>query len=195
MFPAIHRPFVHPRRPRGGRAHVCKMALPIALNPTTIHYPQQIASDDQHLGTSFGSDKSTSGSVFRWAHSVSARRWCRHSCPDRRPNCSANGDPLALPAPASLSSPWPSPPAFQALAIRQVDPARQGQLQDVLASAVSLASIIGPLAFSTFYFAFQKQWPGAIWLSVVVIYAIAVPLIFLGTRTARATQPASVTCA
>jgi MFS transporter, DHA1 family, tetracycline resistance protein len=75
-------------------------------------------------------------------------------------------------------------PAFQALATRQVDPARQGQLQGVLASAVSLASIIGPLAFSTFYFAVQQQWPGAIWLSIVVIYAIAVPLVFLGTRTA-----------
>jgi len=73
-------------------------------------------------------------------------------------------------------------PAFQALATRQVDAARQGQFQGVLASAVSLASIIGPLVFSTFYFVFQKQWPGAIWLSVVVVYAIAVPLVFLGTR-------------
>jgi DHA1 family tetracycline resistance protein-like MFS transporter len=79
-------------------------------------------------------------------------------------------------------------PAFQALATRQVDPARQGQLQGVLASAVSLASIVGPLAFSTFYFLVQQEWPGAIWLSVVVIYAIAVPLAFLGTRTARPAQ-------
>jgi MFS transporter, DHA1 family, tetracycline resistance protein len=73
-------------------------------------------------------------------------------------------------------------PAFQALATRQVDPDRQGQLQGVLASAVSLASIVGPLVFSTFYFVVQKQWPGAIWLSVVVAYAIAVPLVVLGTR-------------
>jgi DHA1 family tetracycline resistance protein-like MFS transporter len=72
-------------------------------------------------------------------------------------------------------------PAFQALATRQVDPARQGQFQGVLASAVSLASIVGPLVFSTFYFLVQKRWPGAIWLSVVVIYAIAVPLVFRGT--------------
>jgi DHA1 family tetracycline resistance protein-like MFS transporter len=75
-------------------------------------------------------------------------------------------------------------PAFRALATRQVDPARQGQFQGVLASAVSLASIVGPLVFSTFYFLVQKRWPGAIWLSVVVIYAIAVPLVFRGTRTA-----------
>ena len=86
-------------------------------------------------------------------------------------------------------------PAFRALATRQVDPARQGQFQGVLASAVSLASIVGPLVFSTFYFLVQKRWPGAIWLSVVVIYAIAVPLVFRGTRTAgpasRRLKPAS----
>jgi MFS transporter, DHA1 family, tetracycline resistance protein len=73
-------------------------------------------------------------------------------------------------------------PAFQALASRQADPARQGQLQGVLASVVSLASIIGPLAFSTIYVLVQKAWPGAIWLSVVVLYLIAVPLVFRGTR-------------
>lgn len=75
-------------------------------------------------------------------------------------------------------------PAFQALATRQVDPTRQGELQGVLASAVSLASIVAPLAFSALYFMVEKDWPGAIWLSVVVVYAIAVPLVFFGTRTA-----------
>jgi DHA1 family tetracycline resistance protein-like MFS transporter len=59
----------------------------------------------------------------------------------------------------------------------------QGQLQGVLASAVSLASIIAPLAFSTFYFVVQMEWPGAIWPSVVVVSAIAIPLVFLSTRT------------
>ncbi len=80
-------------------------------------------------------------------------------------------------------------PAFQALATRQVDPARQGQLQGVLASAVSLASIVAPLAFSTFYLVVQSEWPGAVWLTVVVLYVVAVPLVFLGIRTAP-TQPA-----
>jgi DHA1 family tetracycline resistance protein-like MFS transporter len=74
-------------------------------------------------------------------------------------------------------------PAFQALATRQVDAARQGQLQGVLASAVSLASVIAPLAFSTVYFATQRQWPGAIWLSVIVINLIA--LVLAGTRASR----------
>jgi DHA1 family tetracycline resistance protein-like MFS transporter len=79
-------------------------------------------------------------------------------------------------------------PALQALATRLVDAARQGQLQGVLASAVSLASIVAPLAFSTFYFVVQKQWPGAIWLSVVVIYVIAIPLVFVSTQTGRRRQ-------
>ncbi|MEJ0050697.1 MAG: TCR/Tet family MFS transporter [Methylovirgula sp.] len=83
-------------------------------------------------------------------------------------------------------------PAFQALATRQVDSNLQGQFQGVLASAVSLASIVAPLAFSTFYFVVQKQWPGAVWLLVAVINAIAVPLVFLGTSTSRSKQPASV---
>ena len=72
-------------------------------------------------------------------------------------------------------------PALQSLATRQVDEDQQGQFQGVLTSAVSLASIVAPLAFSSFYFVVREQWPGAIWLTVVVIYAIAVPLV-LGLR-------------
>ena len=68
-------------------------------------------------------------------------------------------------------------PALQSLATRLVDESRQGQFQGVLASTVSLASIIAPLAFSTFYFVVREQWPGAIWLSVVVVSVIAVPVV------------------
>jgi len=75
-------------------------------------------------------------------------------------------------------------PALQSLATRQVDESRQGQFQGVLASAVSLASIVTPLGFSSFYFVVREQWPGAIWLSVVVVYAISVPLV-LGLRFKR----------
>jgi hypothetical protein len=39
---------------------------------------------------------------------------------------------------------------------------RQGRFQGVLASAASLASNVAPLAFSTFYFVVQKEWPGGI---------------------------------
>ncbi|MDC7743418.1 TCR/Tet family MFS transporter [Rhizobium binxianense] len=68
-------------------------------------------------------------------------------------------------------------PALQSLATRQVDERGQGQFQGVLASAVSLASIVAPLGFSSIYFLVRQQWPGAIWLSVVAVYALAVPLV------------------
>lgn len=82
-------------------------------------------------------------------------------------------------------------PALQALATRWVDAQRQGQFQGVLASAVSLASIIAPLGFSTTYLLVQKTWPGAIWLSVIAVYAIAVPLIVMGTRACVPSQAAA----
>ncbi|AHG44413.1 MFS transporter [Rhizobium leguminosarum bv. trifolii CB782] len=68
-------------------------------------------------------------------------------------------------------------PALQSLASRQVDENSQGQFQGVLASVVSLASIIAPLGFSSVYFLARQAWPGAIWLSVVAVYALAVPLV------------------
>jgi DHA1 family tetracycline resistance protein-like MFS transporter len=79
-------------------------------------------------------------------------------------------------------------PALQSLATRQVDGSQQGQFQGVLASAVSLASIVAPLAFSGFYFAVRETWPGAIWLSVVGVYAIG-GLLVAGLRLKRP-QPA-----
>lgn len=68
-------------------------------------------------------------------------------------------------------------PALQSLATRQVEAGRQGQFQGVLASAVSLASIVAPLGFSSFYFVFREVWPGAIWLAVVVVYALSMLLV------------------
>ncbi|GLQ10289.1 tetracycline efflux MFS transporter Tet(30) [Devosia yakushimensis] len=79
-------------------------------------------------------------------------------------------------------------PALQSLATRQVDESQQGQFQGVLASAVSLASIAAPLGFSSFYFVVRAQWPGAIWLSVVAVYAIGAVLV-LGLQLK---QPASL---
>lgn len=77
-------------------------------------------------------------------------------------------------------------PALQALAAAQVDATRQGQLQGLLASAVSLASIIAPLGFSSVYFLVQRQWPGAVWLAVVAVNVLAVPFVLLGTRSMSA---------
>ncbi|MGB9992307.1 TCR/Tet family MFS transporter [Pseudoduganella rhizocola] len=68
-------------------------------------------------------------------------------------------------------------PALQSLASRLVDENRQGQLQGVLASSVSLASIAAPLGFSTVYLFVREQWPGAVWFSVVAAYLAATPFV------------------
>lgn len=73
-------------------------------------------------------------------------------------------------------------PAFQAYATRQVNAEQQGELQGVLTSVVSLASIIAPLAFTSLYFAVHADWPGAIWLSVVFTNLLAFPLVYLATK-------------
>jgi DHA1 family tetracycline resistance protein-like MFS transporter len=67
-------------------------------------------------------------------------------------------------------------PALQSLTTRQVDSNRQGQLQGVLASLVSLASVFGPLFFSFVYNGLRPTWPGAIWLVAICIYLLALPL-------------------
>lgn len=67
--------------------------------------------------------------------------------------------------------------ALQSLATRLVDESQQGQFQGVLASAMSMASIVGPLAFASFYFVVRNHWPGAIWLSALAVNAVAVPLV------------------
>lgn len=76
-------------------------------------------------------------------------------------------------------------PAFQAVVARQVDSASQGQLQGVLSSATSLASIIAPLGFSGLYFVSRASLPGAVWLMVLTLYLVAVPLIHISTQTVR----------
>jgi hypothetical protein len=58
----------------------------------------------------------------------------------------------------------------------------------VLAATLGLASIVGPLFFSTFYCAVQKERPGAVFLLAVALYAVAVPLAFIGTPTVLATK-------
>ncbi len=81
-------------------------------------------------------------------------------------------------------------PAFQALATRKVTSDRQGELQGLLASTISLASIIAPLGFSSLYFVTRQDWPGAIWLSVIVLYAVAVPLVLMSTKSAGIAETA-----
>ncbi len=81
-------------------------------------------------------------------------------------------------------------PALQSLTTTQVDADRQGQLQGVLASLVSLAAIFGPLFFSFVYFALRGTWPGLIWVVAAAIYLLALPLM-LGIRRSGTTAEAA----
>jgi DHA1 family tetracycline resistance protein-like MFS transporter len=81
-------------------------------------------------------------------------------------------------------------PALQSLATQQAGEDQQGQLQGVLASIVSLASIIGPLLFAGIYFAVRDTWPGLIWIAGIIVYTLAIPLIFRLRAGPKATEPA-----
>lgn len=76
-------------------------------------------------------------------------------------------------------------PALQSLTTRQVDGDRQGQLQGVMASIVSLASVFGPLLFSFAYAQVRHDWPGLIWIMAILVYLLALPLM-AGIRTTPA---------
>ncbi|EKT64778.1 TCR/Tet family MFS transporter [Providencia burhodogranariea] len=69
-------------------------------------------------------------------------------------------------------------PALQSLATNQVDPDMQGRFQGLLSSTISFASIIAPIFFSGFYFAFRNDWPGAVWLIAAIVNVVAIPLVF-----------------
>jgi DHA1 family tetracycline resistance protein-like MFS transporter len=73
-------------------------------------------------------------------------------------------------------------PALQSVLTSAVDSDKQGQLQGVLASVLSLASIVGPLLFSWFYFWSAPYWAGAIWLFAAAIYVATLPLILKTPR-------------
>ncbi|HTH29018.1 MAG TPA: Tet(A)/Tet(B)/Tet(C) family tetracycline efflux MFS transporter [Sphingobium sp.] len=81
-------------------------------------------------------------------------------------------------------------PALQSVTTQQVDADKQGQLQGVLASLVSLASIFGPVFFSFMYFGVSDTWPGLIWIIGAGIYLLALPLM-LGIRRHMAPVPAA----
>ena len=69
-------------------------------------------------------------------------------------------------------------PALQSLLSGKVDPQKQGRLQGVLASITSLASIVGPLAISSLYFAYRASFPGLVWIAGAALYLLTVPVLF-----------------
>ncbi|VAW17111.1 Tetracycline efflux protein TetA [hydrothermal vent metagenome] len=80
-------------------------------------------------------------------------------------------------------------PALQSLLSSRAGKDLQGQLQGVLMSLASLASVFGPLFFAAIYGALRPEWPGAIWLVAVVIYAILLPFIQFGGSAWQRSAP------
>ena len=74
-------------------------------------------------------------------------------------------------------------PALQSLVTARVDGDHQGRAQGLLASMTSLASIIGPLAISTIYFASRDFFPGLVWVLGATLYVLCLPVAF--TRRPR----------
>ncbi len=82
-------------------------------------------------------------------------------------------------------------PVLQASMTRAVGADTQGELQGVLTSIVSLASIIGPLVASGVYAVTARSWSGGAWLVGAALYTLTIPL--LQARPASpTTQPQSL---
>ncbi|MBF5010934.1 Tet(A)/Tet(B)/Tet(C) family tetracycline efflux MFS transporter [Burkholderia pseudomultivorans] len=76
-------------------------------------------------------------------------------------------------------------PALQAMLARQVDDARQGELQGMLASVASLIGVAGPLLVTATYAATRGIWPGFVWAAAALLYLFVPPLL-AGSRAAGA---------
>ncbi|AJC21048.1 Tet(A)/Tet(B)/Tet(C) family tetracycline efflux MFS transporter [Pandoraea pulmonicola] len=74
-------------------------------------------------------------------------------------------------------------PALQAMLTRQVDEARQGELQGTLASMTSLIGVAGPLIVTGVYAVSRGIHPGFVWAVGAVAYLLVPPLL-LGYRKA-----------
>jgi MFS transporter, DHA1 family, tetracycline resistance protein len=81
-------------------------------------------------------------------------------------------------------------PALQSLLTRQADAQNQGRLQGVLASLLSLTSIVGPLGISALYFASRARFPGLVWVAAASLYIIMLPPLINLSSKARALKPA-----
>ena len=71
----------------------------------------------------------------------------------------------------------------------EVSADRQGELQGVLASAMSLTSIIGPLLATGVYFSTKPFFIGSVWIMAAALYLLAIPVLGWVSRREVA-QPA-----
>jgi MFS transporter, DHA1 family, tetracycline resistance protein len=81
-------------------------------------------------------------------------------------------------------------PALQSLLTRQADAQNQGRLQGVLASLLSLTSIVGPLGISALYFASRARFPGLVWVAAALLYIVMLPPLISLSSTSRTATPA-----
>lgn len=78
-------------------------------------------------------------------------------------------------------------PALQALMSAEISDDRQGELQGVLASAMSLTSIIGPLLATGVYFWTKPFFIGTVWILAAALYLLAIPVLgWVGRRRSTA---------
>ena len=68
-------------------------------------------------------------------------------------------------------------PVVQSAMTRAADADAQGELQGVLASVTSFASIVGPLVASAAYAALRGSWMGGAWIIGAAFYALTIPVL------------------
>jgi DHA1 family tetracycline resistance protein-like MFS transporter len=73
-------------------------------------------------------------------------------------------------------------PALQALLSRQVDEEKQGELQGLLTSLMSLTAVVGPIAVTALYAATSSSWKGAVWAAGAALYAPCLPALWRRPR-------------
>jgi DHA1 family tetracycline resistance protein-like MFS transporter len=73
-------------------------------------------------------------------------------------------------------------PALQSLTTQRVADDKQGELQGVLASIVSLTAIVGPLVGTALYASTKQVWIGAVWILGAALYLLMIPLLMAVRR-------------
>ncbi len=76
-------------------------------------------------------------------------------------------------------------PALQSLLSKQVDEDQQGELQGTLVAIMSLASVVGPIAFTWLYGATKAAHPGVAWFVASAIYLLCFPVFRFGREEKR----------
>ena len=79
-------------------------------------------------------------------------------------------------------------PALQSLLSKQVDEEKQGELQGILTSLMSLTAIVGPIAVTELYAATAASWRGAVWVAGAGLYALCFPALWRKPRPSAAVE-------